>query len=656
MTDSNSHSIVASREHLVHALYEAAELEHNLMCTYLYAAFSLKASDSEGITATEGAVVERWRQAITGVAIEEMGHLIAVWNITSALGAAPRFGRANFPLDIGYLPASIVVKLAPFNHHTLQHFIFLERPEGSNEPDGEGFTVERNFIRGSTEVRLTPIAVDYDTVGTFYQSIKDSLIKLVNQHGETDVFRGDPGLQIAGSLFGFNDIKPVICIKTALSAIDAIVKQGEGSQVESANSHYQRFVDVRTELTALITANPDFKPSHPAATNPVLRRPPRPEGKVWLEDTTAIAVVDLANACYGLMLRLLAYAYSLSNARKADKSLILDVGIGLMRAMALLGEQAARLPAGPSNPHCNAGVSFTALRDAAAFPEGAAAEAFFIDRLHELESVANNLSMKNLPRCDRAAAIIAQMTRRTEARFSNVKTAAPIVTPSQAQVDVAQSPPNNETSNGIETVTTKEMEIRFQAQRCIHARFCVTGAPKVFLANVKGPWIHPDAMPTDKLVEVAHACPSGAIQYSRFDGKPNESPPPVNLASVREAGPYALRGELVLDGKPAGYRLTLCRCGASKHKPYCDGSHHDVGFSATGEPPSSTTDMLPVRDGKIDIQPELNGPLSIQGNLEITSGTGRVVARVESARLCRCGGSQNKPFCDGTHAKIGFKS
>jgi len=66
--------------------------------------------------------------------------------------------------------------------------------------------------------------------------------------------------------------------------------------------------------------------------------------------------------------------------------------------------------------------------------------------------------------------------------------------------------------------------------------------------------------------------------------------------------------------------------------------------------------MLPIRDGVLAIDPEPNGPLSVQGNLEIISGTGRVVARVVSARLCRCGGSSSKPFCDGTHAKIGFVS
>lgn len=66
--------------------------------------------------------------------------------------------------------------------------------------------------------------------------------------------------------------------------------------------------------------------------------------------------------------------------------------------------------------------------------------------------------------------------------------------------------------------------------------------------------------------------------------------------------------------------------------------------------------MLTARDGALAIDPQTDGPLQIRGNLEITSGTGHVVARVQEARLCRCGGSSKKPFCDGTHAKIGFRS
>ena len=90
---------------------------------------------------------------LLGVAIEEMGHLAAVWNITSALGGSPRIGRSNFPLDPGYLPASVVVKLAPFNADTLQHFVFLERPHGSTEAEGAGFSYERAYVRGSGGAR-----------------------------------------------------------------------------------------------------------------------------------------------------------------------------------------------------------------------------------------------------------------------------------------------------------------------------------------------------------------------------------------------------------------------------------------------------------------------------------------------------------------------
>src|SRR5207344_1082126 len=117
-----------SRETLVHQLYEAAELEHNLMCTYLYAAFSLRSGTEEGLSKAEADATARWRRTILKVAVEEMGHLTAVWNITSALGGSPRFGRMYFPLDPRRLPAILLVRLAPFSEAVLQHFIYLERP------------------------------------------------------------------------------------------------------------------------------------------------------------------------------------------------------------------------------------------------------------------------------------------------------------------------------------------------------------------------------------------------------------------------------------------------------------------------------------------------------------------------------------------------
>jgi CDGSH-type Zn-finger protein/uncharacterized Fe-S cluster protein YjdI len=650
-----------SREQLVHALYEAAELEHNLMCTYLYAAYSLKGGEGEGLSAAEAAAVARWRQTIIDIAIEEMGHLVAVWNLTSALGAAPRFGRNNFPLDPGYLPARITVRLAPFNAATLQHFVFLERPADSTEPEGEGFEPERVFVRGAPGERITPMATDYDTVGAFYLALEQGLERFVQQHGEDAAFSGAPALQLGPGELTLAGAAPVRCLKSALAALEAIVRQGEGAQHDSTDSHYQRFAAIRTEWAALRAANPAFMPAHPAATNPVLRRPPRPEGRVWLEDERAVATVDLANASYGLMLRLLATSYGLPGPG-GEKALLVDLALGLMRAFTPLAERAARLPAGPSNPGCHAGVSFTALRDAAALPAGRAARQFVLERLQQLADAASRLAA-DAPgdaRAEQARRQLEALVQRAQRGF-----AAAAATPVAARAAAAPTPappvpPSRQDEAGAEVVEGQALTLRFDTQRCIHARFCVTGAPQVFLANVQGPWIFPDAMPVARVVEIAHACPSGAITYRRKDGEPDEAPPPVNLLSVREAGPYAVRGELVLDGAPAGTRATLCRCGASKNKPFCDGSHHEVAFSASGEPATGlnglNTAMLPERAGVLAIDPEPDGPLALRGSVEVLSGTGRMVCRVTQARLCRCGGSASKPFCDGTHVRIGFRS
>jgi hypothetical protein len=275
---------IASREQLIFSLYEAAELEHCLMCTYLYAAFSLKDGEAEGLSAAEAAAVARWRRTILNVAIEEMGHLAAVWNLTSALGGAPRIGRQNFPLDIGFLPAGIVVRLAPFNPDTLQHFIHLERPSGSGEPEGDGFEVERNFSRSGPDLRLTPATRDYEAVGEFYVRLQGDLRGFVEAVGEDAAFCGDPGLQLKLSEVDLDGAKVVICLKTALQAIDAIVLQGEGAPGHSDTSHFQMFAAIREEYRQLLANNPNFSPAHPAAHNPVLRPPPRREGRVWIED------------------------------------------------------------------------------------------------------------------------------------------------------------------------------------------------------------------------------------------------------------------------------------------------------------------------------------------------------------------------------------
>jgi CDGSH-type Zn-finger protein/uncharacterized Fe-S cluster protein YjdI len=209
----------------------------------------------------------------------------------------------------------------------------------------------------------------------------------------------------------------------------------------------------------------------------------------------------------------------------------------------------------------------------------------------------------------------------------------------------------------VEEVRGQRVVIRFDARKCIHSRNCVLGRPDVFVPNVQGEWIHPDAATPDEVAELAHNCPSGAITYERLDGGPAESPPLVNTVRLRENGPLSLHAPSTICGQEAGLRVTLCRCGASRHKPFCDGSHTAAGFAVTGEPiGKSASEPLAARNGALAVTTITNGPLKLDGAHEIVSGTGRTLDRCTQSFLCRCGHSANKPWCDGSHKKAGFEA
>ena len=180
----------------------------------------------------------------------------------------------------------------------------------------------------------------------------------------------------------------------------------------------------------------------------------------------------------------------------------------------------------------------------------------------------------------------------------------------------------------------------------------------VFKANTPGAWIFPDAMDAERLVHVALRLPvrRDPLRAQGRQAAGSRRRRSTSPTSARTAPTLSAR-ELKLAGDDIGFRATLCRCGASKHKPFCDGSHNDArlqGDRRAGD--AATSEPLAVRDGPLEIEPQRNGPLVVTGNLEICSGTGRTIDRVTRARLCRCGGSRNKPFCDNTHLKIGFEA
>jgi CDGSH-type Zn-finger protein/uncharacterized Fe-S cluster protein YjdI len=197
----------------------------------------------------------------------------------------------------------------------------------------------------------------------------------------------------------------------------------------------------------------------------------------------------------------------------------------------------------------------------------------------------------------------------------------------------------------------KDITVTFDMKRCIHARNCFLKLPQVF-DPAQRPWVQPDNAPAEEIAAMVRTCPSGALAFRKENA--DEMVPPINRITVLENGPLAIAGDITVEDGESETRVTLCRCGLSKNKPFCDYSHVEGGFEATGEPKAKTSPMIDERGNAVRAFRIPDGPLKVEGNVELTTGTGLKIGTHEKAFLCRCGASKNKPYCDGSHKDAGF--
>lgn len=211
----------------------------------------------------------------------------------------------------------------------------------------------------------------------------------------------------------------------------------------------------------------------------------------------------------------------------------------------------------------------------------------------------------------------------------------------------------------IRKYESNDLVVEFDPKRCIHAEECVHGLPTVFDANQR-PWIDPSQSDASSIVDVIHKCPTGALHYHRRDGGADESPSAKTTIHIAADGPLYVSGNIRLglpDGSTAeDTRVALCRCGDSKNKPYCDNSHLEARFQDPGELGAST---MAASDGTeesgVQLVSKPNGPVILSGAVTIVGTDGQSAGGAKGA-LCRCGASQNKPFCDGAHKAAGFEA
>ncbi len=205
----------------------------------------------------------------------------------------------------------------------------------------------------------------------------------------------------------------------------------------------------------------------------------------------------------------------------------------------------------------------------------------------------------------------------------------------------------------------KEANVSWNGRLCIHVAECGRAKGELFVGG-RDPWCQPDVTDNREVSDVVSRCPTGALTVDFADGSGSEQPELVNTVNVAYNGPLFVRGRLAIENAPAdapglAFRAALCRCGKSRNKPYCDNSHEKDGFSDYGAVGETGTDDAGT-GGELSIKPIKDGPLMFGGNLTILNSSGRKAWNGDRVALCRCGESANKPFCDGAHKRVGFKS
>jgi Ferritin-like len=385
---------VESREELVYLLGEACELEHGLLCEYLYAQFSLKRSIDEGVTPEQLARIQAWETTMIDVIKQEMLHLALATNILTAIGAAPHFERPNFPILSRWYPPDVQIALVPFGEQALRHFIYLERPEGMALEDAPGFAALGQMQPLTVDdPQLTAGPEEWHTVGHLYRGIEAGLAHLVDRYGEAGVFIGPPKAQATTAIFEWPELTAVTDLASASRAIEIIVEQGEGARGDWLVSHFGKFVGILEDYLAVRAVDPKFDPARPVL--PVfLRQPPDVDDAVLIDDSLTRRVADLFNAVYEVVLQLQSRYFVHHGETDAELDTLAKTVKHLMNwVMRYLGPVLTSCPVGPKYPERTAGPAFEIVRPAFfVLPHRESAWKILRERLEALGQDADQLA------------------------------------------------------------------------------------------------------------------------------------------------------------------------------------------------------------------------------------------------------------------------
>jgi CDGSH-type Zn-finger protein/truncated hemoglobin YjbI len=663
--------VIEHREALIYMLCQAAELEHGIMCQYLFAAFSLKQDVSEGLTEDELSAVTRWRRQISHVAAQEMLHLALVHNLMTAIGGAPHLARPNLPLPADHYPAGVQLKLLPFGEQALQHFMFLERPEGMDLADAEGLAAVGRAVPVMNEHDIVPRMQDFATVGHLYRSIEAGVRGLVDKHGERWLFVGPPRAQATQADFGWPELIGVTDAASAQRAIDEILEQGEGPRGEWRDAHFGQFVGILDEYLEMQQANPDFDPVRPAMAANV-RPPERGTDVPLISDPLTARVADLFNVAYEILLLALERYFAHTEETDAQLKVLADATIALMlRVLSPLGDLLTTLPAGPDHPGRNAGPSFELFYESDyLMPHQVAAWTLLTERLGAAAWLCGELCGPGTEVAGRLNPILAALKDIARALAAHLPASSP-----QARQALAAKPLAAAEADGL---LTRAREFATQAAAAGRDGEVAGGLAEVFglahaaLPAAAAPAVSGIALPR-LVASVLRPLAAALARYPAGEpaaraglgpagggAAPAQAPasPAVTGAAAGDMATEA--GDLLWLAAEAATRLRV-RLGQAGEAPAelfeATAALQDLACALASEPGRITrlAALWQMQEGlPAEITVAEDGPYLVTNVRRLVDHLGALIPGTPQVALCRCGESAAKPFCNGVCASNGF--
>ena len=330
---------------------------------------------------------------ILGVAAQEMLHWALVNNLLTAVGSAPYVARPHMPHQAKGYPAGVQLALVPFGERALRHFLFLERPEGLELRDADGFDPSGPALPIMAATDIVPWGQEFHTVGHLYRSIQAGIRNLADKLGEEQLFIGPREAQASRESFGWPQLVPIIDTATAsprrstTSSSRARAPAATGARPTTAASSAYSTSSWRSSPTTR-RSSPPIRSSAPACGRSTACVP-----DVVITDPPTAAVSDLFNVTYDLILQIV--VRFLANVGEDDEQLdiLADAAVTLMFAVIKpLGLLLATLPVGPEHPGVTAGANFQLFyQKSFLLPHRRATWIRFTERLDEAAEFADGI-------------------------------------------------------------------------------------------------------------------------------------------------------------------------------------------------------------------------------------------------------------------------